>query len=153
MSHSQHSTHDSSSSSSSPSSSPEHNIVPELPKANVFANDGSFLEMFKKYQTYQQKQNEEGKDKKEIKKDKVDSPSVPAELPGASSSRLPAIPIIGKRRGGKILPTGRVKKVKNDDELEGDVKPKDAWSVYMSEVKRYRETVCQSDDKTRPLVK
>lgn len=152
----------SSSSSSSASSSPDHltskrrSVSDESssgPMTNVFANDGSFLEMFKKYQ---QKQSKEVtlNDKKKVETSKpVVTPE--AQPTGTSSSKsTPVIPVIGKRRGGKILPTGRVKKVKNEDEEdEDDVKPKDAWSVYMSEVKRYKDTVCQGDDKTRPLVK
>ncbi|KAL1452221.1 hypothetical protein WDU94_006516 [Cyamophila willieti] len=159
---SQYSKHDSSSSSST-SSSPEHSgnkhsfssYEASPPMSNVFANDGSFLEMFKKYQ---QKQSEQGKVVKEVKKVEAsvasnESSTVEAARATSSSKPTPAMPIIGKRRGGKILPTGKVKKVKNDDEDDdtADAKPKDAWSVYMSEVKRYRDTVCQSDDKTRPL--
>uniref|UniRef100_A0A8D8LHW2 Uncharacterized protein C19orf43 n=1 Tax=Cacopsylla melanoneura TaxID=428564 RepID=A0A8D8LHW2_9HEMI len=162
---SQYGKHDSSSSSST-SSSPEHSSNKHSSgmyqassyKSNVFANDGSFLEMFKKYQQKQSEQEE--KVTKDVKKvetivEKSKSPTIEAAPAASSSKPTPAIPMIGKRRGGKILPTGKVKKLKNDedDDDTADIKPKDAWSVYMSEVKRYRDTVCQSDDKTRPLVK
>lgn len=94
-------------------------------------NDGSFLEMFKKMQEVTKKA-EEAK-KPEIKK--------------------PTLPFIGKRRGGRVLKTGLVKKAKAIDEQCVDNTPKDAWSLYMQEVKKYRETSCEEERKTRPLVK
>lgn len=95
-------------------------------------NDGSFLEMFKKMQE-QSKKVEEAEKKPEIKK--------------------PAFPFIGKRRGGRVLKTGLVKKAKAIDERTAEGTPKDAWSLYMQEVKKYRETSCEEERKTRPLVK
>lgn len=94
-------------------------------------NDGSFLEMFKKMQEVTKKA--EPDKKPEIKK--------------------PALPFIGKRRGGRVLKTGLVKKAKAIDEQTADNAPKDAWSLYMQEVKKYRETSCEEERKTRPLVK
>ncbi|XP_021189961.3 serine/arginine-rich splicing factor 4 [Helicoverpa armigera] len=94
-------------------------------------NDGSFLEMFKKMQEVTKKAEPEKKP--EIKK--------------------PALPFIGKRRGGRVLKTGLVKKAKAIDEQTADSAPKDAWSLYMQEVKKYRETSCEEERKTRPLVK
>lgn len=93
-------------------------------------NDGSFLEMFKKMQEETKKIEEK---KPEIKK--------------------PALPFIGKRRGGRVLKTGLVKKAKAIEEQLADNAPKDAWSLYMQEVKKYRETSCEEERKTRPLVK
>lgn len=95
-------------------------------------NDGSFLEMFKKMQDLTKKIEPEAK-KPEIKK--------------------PALPFIGKRRGGRVLKTGLVKKAKTIEEQTVDNTPKDAWSLYMQEVKKYRETSCEEERKTRPLVK
>uniref|UniRef100_S4PY83 Uncharacterized protein n=2 Tax=Pararge aegeria TaxID=116150 RepID=S4PY83_9NEOP len=95
-------------------------------------NDGSFLEMFKKMQE-QTKKVEEVPTKPIIKK--------------------PVLPFIGKRRGGRVLKTGMVKKAKAIDEQTVDNTPKDAWSLYMQEVKKYRETSCEEERKTRPLVK
>lgn len=94
-------------------------------------NDGSFLEMFKKMQEATKKIEEEKKPV--IKK--------------------PILPFIGKRRGGRVLKTGLVKKAKAIDEQTIDNTPKDAWSLYMQEVKKYRETSCEEERKTRPLVK
>lgn len=111
---------------------------------NVFRNDGSFLEMFKKLQ--------------EVKKE-GDSSSATTEEAGQTPavekkpiSSKPA-PFVGKRRGGRVLPTGKVKKAKLVKEEENSEGPKDAWSVYLEEVKRYKETTCEEDEKTRPLVK
>ncbi|XP_045451051.1 serine/arginine repetitive matrix protein 5 [Melitaea cinxia] len=95
-------------------------------------NDGSFLEMFKKMQE-ETKKAEPAEAKPIIKK--------------------PVLPFIGKRRGGRVLKTGLVKKAKAIDEQTVDNTPKDAWSLYMQEVKKYRETSCEEERKTRPLVK
>lgn len=62
-------------------------------------------------------------------------------------------PIVGKRRGGKVLPTGQVKKLKVEPKVEQVEEPKDAWSQYLAEVKKYKETTCEEEGKTRPLVK
>merc|ERR1711963_441851 len=60
----------------------------------------------------------------------------------------PKYGFVGKRRGGKILPTGKVKKAKQDE--DEDTEKKDAWSQYMSEVKKYKDQSCQEEGKTRP---
>ena len=127
--------------------------------ANVFKNDGSFLEMFKKAQKTG---------------GSVPGPSVqvsvpaPVSPPTATASDQedksdettkkpvkdipkPKYGFVGKRRGGKILPTGKVKKAKQDE--DEDTGKKDAWSQYMSEVKKYKDQSCQEEGKTRPLVK
>lgn len=61
--------------------------------------------------------------------------------------------IVGKRRGGRVLKTGLVKKVKKESDSEEEKGPKDAWAMYMAEVKKYREASCEEEGKTRPLVK
>lgn len=99
-------------------------------KENAFKNDGSFLEMFKKMQ--EEKEAEEQRKKEE-------------------ETKKLAVPLFGKRKGGKVLKTGLVEKSKpTDAEIEA---ANDAWSVYMKEVKRYKEACCDDDSKTRPLVK
>merc|ERR1712071_276251 len=60
--------------------------------------------------------------------------------------------VVGKRRGGRILPTGVVKKLKRPDEDEDNEK-KDAWSQYLSEVRKYKERLGDEEEKNRPLVK
>ncbi|KAG7198894.1 hypothetical protein KM043_015716 [Ampulex compressa] len=102
------------------------------PQPNAFKNDGSFMEMFKKMQEQMQ----------------------PEQKPTTSTlEEKPVIPpplMVGKRRGGRILKTGMVAKPKTEQTVE---QPKDAWSLYMAEVKKYREVCCQEEDNTRPLVK
>lgn len=105
----------------------------EPPKENAFKNDGSFLEMFKKMQEEQQKAEAA---KKEA---------------STSESKMP-LPAFGKRRGGRVLKTGMVQKTKSQQENELE-NPQDAWSIYMKEVKKYKEACCDDDSKTRPLVK
>lgn len=100
-------------------------------KDNVFKNDGSFLEMFKKMQEQQQKAQEEA-------------------APAAEEIKKPILPTFGKRRGGKVLKTGLVQKIRQPRDEESGT---DAWSVYLKEVRRYKEACCDDDSKTRPLVK
>ncbi|XP_057662629.1 CLK4-associating serine/arginine rich protein [Diorhabda carinulata] len=102
----------------------------EVTKDNVFKNDGTFLEMFKKMQEQQKKVEET------------------APVPETSKKVLP---VFGKRRGGKVLKTGLVQKAKPQNEEE--TTSQDAWSVYMKEVRKYKEACCDDDSKTRPLVK
>lgn len=77
--------------------------------------------------------------------------AVKAEEAGSSEAKKP-LPVFGKRRGGRVLKTGMVQKTRamQDAELND---PQDAWSVYMKEVKKYKEACCDDDSKTRPLVK
>lgn len=111
----------------------EEEEEPEPPKENAFKNDGTFLEMFKKLQ--EQKQAEEA-----------------AKQEASSSEGKRPLPMFGKRRGGRVLKTGMVQKTRNlqDSDIND---PQDAWSVYMKEVKKYKEACCDDDSKTRPLVK
>lgn len=99
------------------------------PSHPVFANDGSFLEIFKKMQQ-QMTQQQANAD--------------------AAEQKLKNQPIC-KRRGGKILKTGIVAKSRASD--PNNVDPKDFWSLYLQEVKKYKNTSCDVDSKTRPLVK
>lgn len=106
---------------------------PAINAATGFINDGSFLEQFKKMQ-------DEYKQQQEIERKKK-----------AAEERLKSLPI-RRRGGGKILKTGIVAKTKlNEDGSE--VPPADAWSIYLKEVQKYKNASCDSDAKTRPLVK
>lgn len=126
---------------------------------NAFKNDGSFLEVFKRFQQQQQQQTPQHQPKLEVQVLQTSSSSaataaVATTLPVVSEKRSETpktLPIVGKRKN-KALKTGIVKKVKPDDEKKSS-KPKDAWSLYLDEVKRYQETVGEQDSKTRPLVK
>ncbi|XP_037646969.1 telomerase RNA component interacting RNase isoform X3 [Sebastes umbrosus] len=128
--------------------------APGLPGGNVFANDGSFMEMFKK------KMEQEEKRKKETQQqdtcgearatEQGQTPVEKKPLPVTSFVR--GLAVVGKRRGGVFLKTGMVAK-KLKDENEREPGKSDAWSTYMAEVKKYKAHQCGDDDKTRPLVK
>ncbi|XP_060534889.1 probable ATP-dependent RNA helicase DDX46 [Cylas formicarius] len=100
-----------------------------------FKNDGTFLEMFKKMQEMEKMKEE------------------PAEAKAEEAKRPIMPPTFGKRRGGKVLKTGVVQKVRTKDDEEEASTSNDAWSIYMKEVRKYKEACCDDDSKTRPLVK
>ncbi|KAK7870395.1 hypothetical protein R5R35_000557 [Gryllus longicercus] len=125
---------------------------PEQEKVrNVFQNDGSFLEMFKKMQEANKPpvSQEEGETTEAPSTASKDQPAAPEST--ASVPKRPPLSIVGKRRGGRVLPTGMVKKQKREEEVEET--PKDAWSLYIAEVRKYKEASCEEEGKTRPLVK
>ncbi|XP_057673033.1 telomerase RNA component interacting RNase [Corythoichthys intestinalis] len=102
---------------------------------NAFANDGSFMEMFKKKMEAEMRKKAEGTDAEEGHK-----------------KPPPVTSFVGKRRGGVFLKTGMVAKKQKQD-TEATPGKSDAWSKYMAEVKKYKAHQCGDDDKTRPLVK
>lgn len=109
----------------------------------IFANDGSFLETFKSMQGQMQQQEIQQPEPEVVKPKETQTPKEPVRLP-------PTI----KRRGGKILKTGVVRKqriVEDPDDAESQ--PKDSWSAYLKEVKRYKNVTCSEDNMTRSLVK
>ncbi|ODM90498.1 hypothetical protein Ocin01_16184 [Orchesella cincta] len=78
----------------------------------------------------------------------------------------PAVPVImiGKRRGGKILPTGVIKRPKvncpkQSGKVEKAVDPSKldvkspAWNRYLAEVQQYRSQLCSEEKQNHPLVK
>lgn len=105
---------------------------PAINAATGFANDGSFMEQFKKMQEDYKLQLEAEKKRK------------------AAEERLKSLPI-RRRGGGKILKTGVVAKTKLNE--DGSEVPADPWSQYLKEVQKYKNSSCDSDSKTRPLVK
>jgi hypothetical protein len=106
---------------------------PAINAATGFANDGSFMEQFKRMQDEYKSQQETEKKRR------------------AAEERLKSLPI-RRRGGGKILKTGVVAKTKlNEDGSE--VPPADPWSQYLKEVQKYKNSSCDTDSKTRPLVK
>lgn len=123
------------------------------PSHPVFANDGSFLEIFKKMQqqqTFVQQQVGEGVQIHAVP-NTVAKPA-PSVAPVPQHHPPPPLPIMNRRRGGKILKTGVVAKPKSANDMDtGDVK--DFWSIYLREVKKYKSTACESESKTRPLVR
>ncbi|XP_054720555.1 telomerase RNA component interacting RNase-like [Uloborus diversus] len=106
---------------------------------NTFANDGSFMELFKR------KMEEEAKGETSGTSDGEGSKSADEKVKKAESSV--------KRRRNKVLKTGMVKKKKVEDSGEEPPPTSDAWTRYMAEVKKYRQQACDEDGKTRPLVK
>uniref|UniRef100_A0A8C2SSV1 Telomerase RNA component interacting RNase n=1 Tax=Coturnix japonica TaxID=93934 RepID=A0A8C2SSV1_COTJA len=105
---------------------------------NVFANDGSFLELFKRKMEAEQQREREA--------------AAAAEATGGAGPGPQRS--VGRRRGGNklALKTGVVaKKQKTDEEVL--TSKGDAWAKYMAEVKKYKAHQCSDDDKTRPLVK
>ncbi|XP_055527176.1 pre-mRNA-splicing factor 38B [Wyeomyia smithii] len=134
---------------------------PAINSITGFANDGSFLEMFKKMQ--EQAQLASGLAMPAA----VDDNSALQYYAGSTAQTIyPAITttvqqqqqhpvpisIVGRRRGGKILKTGIVKKPKPIEESFSET-PNDAWNLYLLEVKKYKNASCDADSKTRPLVK
>ncbi|PSN28972.1 hypothetical protein C0J52_28428 [Blattella germanica] len=124
---------------------------------NVFQNDGSFLEMFKKMQEAS-KSNAEPSETSMTESNAVETDTIVKQevVPRPAAAIVPKrgglpVGIVGKRRGGRVLPTGMVKKQKKEEEEE--VTPKDAWSLYMAEVRKYKEASCEEEGKTHPLVK
>uniref|UniRef100_A0A673IUJ9 Telomerase RNA component interacting RNase n=1 Tax=Sinocyclocheilus rhinocerous TaxID=307959 RepID=A0A673IUJ9_9TELE len=117
--------HQSSSSSSGESggSSPAHG-APRA--ANAFANDGSFMELFKKKISY----------RRFIQITYIHQGSPTLFL---SLSHF----LVGFTRESGRLPLGSLVEAGKGD----------AWTKYMAEVKKYKAHQCGDDDKTRPLVK
>lgn len=119
---------------------------PPKPQAShpIFANDGSFLEMFKSMQgTLQQQQQQPTMVELQPK------PVVPVKL--ATNPVVPLLPV--KRRGAKILKTGIVQKQRVVEEAEEPAQSSDSWNAYLKEVKRYKTVTCSDDSMTRSLVK
>ncbi|XP_026180285.1 telomerase RNA component interacting RNase [Mastacembelus armatus] len=131
----------------SPSGSPApSSSKAPVPGGNVFANDGSFMEMFKK------KMEEERRRTKEPQQTGGEARATEQGQTSVGKKPPPVTSFVGKRRGGVFLKTGVVaKKQKQDSEVEPG--KSDAWSKYMAEVKKYKAHQCGDDDKTRPLVK
>uniref|UniRef100_A0A8B9G6Z1 Telomerase RNA component interacting RNase n=1 Tax=Amazona collaria TaxID=241587 RepID=A0A8B9G6Z1_9PSIT len=113
---------------------------------NVFANDGSFLELFKR--------------KMEAEREREGAPpwhrrcSLPKGTSSPKRAGAGGPRCVGRRRGGNklALKTGVVAKKQRTDE-EVLTSKGDAWAKYMAEVKKYKAHQCSDDDKTRPLVK
>ncbi|XP_065201412.1 telomerase RNA component interacting RNase-like [Planococcus citri] len=122
---------------------------------NVFRNDGSFLEMFKKMQKASQSTDNTSiavsvarTPSTNVSKDTTDKEIQPKE-----DTKPKPVPMVGRRRCIKPLPVGKVRKLKADDEEEKKPPVTDAWAKYLEEVKKYKETYCDSEAKNRSLVK
>jgi hypothetical protein len=107
---------------------------PEKPIVNAatgFANDGSFMEQFKRMQD-EYKAQQEAEQKRQL-----------------AAERLKGLPA-RRRVGGKILKTGVVAKNKVTNGAESS---SSMYDMYIKEVQKYKTSACDSDSKTRPLVK
>ncbi|XP_053573815.1 telomerase RNA component interacting RNase [Bombina bombina] len=113
------------------------------PGINLFANDGSFLELFKKKMEATSAGSSDTTESRE------------AEEKTAEAEKRKPVSFVGKRRGGArlALKTGMVAKKPKTDEEEVKTNKGGAWAQYMAEVKKYKAHQCSDDDKTRPLVK
>lgn len=145
---------------------PKPKPSPAINTATGFANDGSFLEMFKRMQQQVTPVEEESGPAQSQYYPGASAVAVPpaavAIATVASSTQVKAVqqpqpqpvpvPLVGRRRGGKILKTGIVKKPKPIEESYVE-SPNDAWNLYLQEVKKYKNASCDADSKTRPLVK
>uniref|UniRef100_A0A2R8ZS83 Telomerase RNA component interacting RNase n=1 Tax=Pan paniscus TaxID=9597 RepID=A0A2R8ZS83_PANPA len=120
---------------------------------NLFANDGSFLELFKRKMEEEQRQRQEEPPPGPQRPDQSAAAAGPGD-PKRKGGPGSTLSFVGKRRGGNklALKTGIVaKKQKTEDEVL--TSKGDAWAKYMAEVKKYKAHQCGDDDKTRPLVK
>ncbi|XP_067416586.1 telomerase RNA component interacting RNase [Emydura macquarii macquarii] len=131
---------------------------------NVFANDGSFLELFKRKMEAEQRGREAPPPPQDGPGEEPAAGAAPGGAGTEPQQRPPgpegkkrsgsALSFVGKRRGGNklALKTGVVaKKQKTEEEVL--TSKGDAWAKYMAEVKKYKAHQCSDDDKTRPLVK
>ncbi|XP_018095131.1 telomerase RNA component interacting RNase isoform X1 [Xenopus laevis] len=165
-----------------PSPTPSPRPSPALTSGvNLFANDGSFMELFKKQmeakagESSSSKAGSAGEEQKEAEKSAEPDKRRPisivrtrgimrTSLEGhreAARARItvavfcPFHPQVGKRRGGAklALKTGIVTKKPKNEEDDVASNKGGAWAQYMAEVKKYKAHQCSDDDKTRPLVK
>ncbi|XP_067829144.1 telomerase RNA component interacting RNase [Heptranchias perlo] len=140
----------------------------ETKGVNAFANDGSFMALFKKKMEEERLKKEAGGGgiaapsgghinnggKRSVAAGQEQSTEAESDGKSQADRKKSVLNIVGKRRGGAklALKTGMVaKKHKADEETEA--RGGDAWAKYMAEVKKYKAHQCSDDDKTRPLVK
>lgn len=128
---------------------------PPKPQAShpIFANDGSFLEMFKTMQgNMQQPQQQQQIQTPQLNSIEVQpKPSVP--ITSTITNPINRFQPINRRRGAKILKTGIVQKQRIIEEPGEEAAPSDSWNAYLKEVKRYKTVTCSDDNITRSLVK
>lgn len=113
-----------------------------------FINDGSFLERFKQMQEHLT-QHPSQQQRHSQQPQHYTNQTVP-KFEDVNSVKN-AIPQFGRRRGGKILKTGIVKKTINVE--ENGESTKDPWAIYLQEVKKYKKASCDAGETTRSLVK
>lgn len=127
---------------------------PPKPQAShpIFANDGSFLEMFKSMQGNMQQPLQQQIQAPQLNSIEVQpKPSVPTT--STATNPINRFQPINRRRGAKILKTGIVQKQRIIEEPGEETAPSDSWNAYLKEVKRYKTVTCSDDNITRSLVK
>lgn len=126
---------------------------PPKPQAShpIFANDGSFLEMFKSMQGNMQQQQQHLQPLLPQINDIQPKPSV--SNTSTAMNPINRFQPINRRRGAKILKTGIVQKQRVIEEPAEEAAPSDSWNAYLKEVKRYKTVTCSDDNMTRSLVK
>ncbi|XP_069783265.1 telomerase RNA component interacting RNase [Narcine bancroftii] len=136
------------------SGSGEAGATAENKGVNAFANDGSFMALFKKMEEEKQRREAGAEGQRHGGRSVAAARGAQAQAPGEVPSTKAAAYPVGKRRGGAklALKTGMVAKKHKADE-EAEARGGDAWAKYMAEVKKYKAHQCSDDDKTRPLVK
>ncbi|KAK3887496.1 hypothetical protein Pcinc_008408 [Petrolisthes cinctipes] len=124
--------------------------------SNIFRNDGSFMEMFKKMQEEQKKDGEETGGGGGVSPGQTPQQHDPTTQ-AKEQPKKTTLSFVGKRRGGRILATGMVKKQRKEPQDKKEAPTEegktDAWSQYMNEVRKYKEQSCEEEGKRRPLVK
>ncbi|XP_018617681.1 telomerase RNA component interacting RNase-like isoform X2 [Scleropages formosus] len=143
----------------SDSSSDSRPNSPETSGGNAFANDGSFLELFKRKMEEEERrrrkeQQQQQEEKNKMKEGRGDTRCPQGPQSSGQKKTFSVTSFVGRRRGGAklALKTGVVAKKRKLDS-EGDSNKGDAWAKYMAEVMKYKAHQCGDDDKTRPLVK
>jgi len=117
----------------------------EPPLVNTFKNDGSFMEMFKKMQQASAPPADQASGENSSSKDSSNAPT--------EQKKTSLMSFVGKRRGGRTLPTGTVQKLRKPEPPNEGEGNNDAWSRYLNEVRKYQEQSCEEEGKRRPLVK
>ncbi|XP_046395163.1 telomerase RNA component interacting RNase-like [Ischnura elegans] len=130
---------------------------------NIFKNDGSFLKIFQQLQREEQSDSHPKASELPIPSAET-SPTTPKLLskPPVSedcesekelAKKKPLVGLVGKRRGGRVLPTGVVKKQRKNKPIKVNESSTSQWSQYMDEVRKYKEFACEEEGKRIPLVK
>ncbi|RWS08081.1 hypothetical protein B4U79_06075 [Dinothrombium tinctorium] len=112
------------------------------PIKNKFANDGSFLEMFK-----QMEKANVSSVKQETSRDQSNSDLTTLES-GSESRNVTTV-----KRRSKVLKIGVIKRNRRLLEDTEEMNSGDAWQQYMNEVRKYKDKFGDDSDKNRPLVK
>ncbi|XP_073253497.1 telomerase RNA component interacting RNase-like [Porites lutea] len=145
----------------------EHSGAPSV--INTFANDGSFLELFKKRMEEESKKSKASE--KSVSEDNVEKKVKEDLEQNQTEGKVPGSTKMLAQQGKRTFAVGKMggasrqmhaKKKKQEKEAaeaakkaeEEAVSKSSAWKAYMDEVQKYKEMSCSDDsDRVRPLVK